>query len=83
MRAASPISRPASLSAVAEIPLRRDPLLLEYVYILMPNVFIAKLTFGQAGFIPWAHWNATKGWDPVTGFGTPNFKKLLPLIQSI
>ncbi|KAM0452990.1 hypothetical protein ACHAPV_009232 [Trichoderma viride] len=36
-----------------------------------------------AGVIPGAHWNATKGWDPVTGFGTPNFKKLLSLAQSI
>lgn len=23
------------------------------------------------------HWNATKGWDPVTGLGTPNFPALL------
>ncbi|KAH8123866.1 tripeptidyl-peptidase I [Trichoderma asperellum] len=36
-----------------------------------------------AGFIPGAHWNATKGWDPTTGFGVPNFKKLLSLAQSI
>ncbi|KAF2100953.1 tripeptidyl-peptidase-like protein [Rhizodiscina lignyota] len=26
-----------------------------------------------------AGWNATKGWDPVTGYGTPNFEKLLRL----
>ncbi|OJJ51792.1 hypothetical protein ASPZODRAFT_56189 [Penicilliopsis zonata CBS 506.65] len=26
--------------------------------------------------IPGAHWNATVGWDPVTGLGTPNFQKL-------
>ncbi|KAI2470476.1 tripeptidyl-peptidase [Annulohypoxylon bovei var. microspora] len=24
-----------------------------------------------------ARWNATAGWDPVTGLGTPNFEKLL------
>jgi tripeptidyl-peptidase-1 len=27
--------------------------------------------------IPYASWNATTGWDPVTGLGTPNFPKLL------
>jgi len=27
--------------------------------------------------------NATKGWDPVTGVGTPNFKKLLPLFLEL
>ncbi|WPH02941.1 peptidase S8/S53 domain-containing protein [Acrodontium crateriforme] len=26
-----------------------------------------------SGIIPYASWNATKGWDPVTGLGTPNF----------
>lgn len=29
--------------------------------------------FGSSG----AKWNATKGWDPVTGLGTPIFDKLL------
>lgn len=29
--------------------------------------------------IPYASWNATKGWDPVTGLGTPDFKKLLEM----
>lgn len=29
-----------------------------------------------AGVIPYASWNATAGWDPVTGFGTPNFMKM-------
>jgi tripeptidyl-peptidase-1 len=29
--------------------------------------------------IPGASWNATKGWDPVTGMGTPDFGKLLKL----
>ncbi|KAI2786887.1 Tripeptidyl-peptidase sed2 [Penicillium oxalicum] len=27
--------------------------------------------------VPYASWNATEGWDPVTGLGTPNFQKLL------
>lgn len=33
-----------------------------------------------SGVILGAHWNATVGWDPVTGFGVPNFQKLLKLI---
>ena len=27
-------------------------------------------------FVPYAGWNATEGWDPVTGLGTPLFQKL-------
>jgi len=34
-----------------------------------------------AGVIPGAHWNATPGWDPVTGFGSPDFGKLLELVD--
>ncbi|TIA76390.1 subtilisin-like protein [Aureobasidium pullulans] len=30
-----------------------------------------------ASIIPWATWNATVGWDPVTGLGVPNFGVLL------
>ena len=26
--------------------------------------------------IPYASWNATEGWDPVTGMGTPDFSRL-------
>ncbi|EEP75414.1 hypothetical protein UREG_00260 [Uncinocarpus reesii 1704] len=33
-----------------------------------------------ARYVPYASWNATKGWDPVTGFGTPNFEKLVKLM---
>lgn len=29
-----------------------------------------------AGVIPYASWNATPGWDPVTGLGTPDFMKM-------
>ena len=29
--------------------------------------------------VPFASWNATRGWDPVTGLGTPNFSKLVEL----
>lgn len=32
-----------------------------------------------ASIIPYASWNATTGWDPVTGLGVPNFQKLLSL----
>jgi tripeptidyl-peptidase-1 len=32
-------------------------------------------------FVPYASWNATKGWDPVTGYGTPDFEKLLKLVM--
>lgn len=31
---------------------------------------------GCQGQIAGAFWNATPGWDPVTGFGTPNFEKM-------
>ena len=30
-----------------------------------------------------AHWNATVGWDPVTGLGTPNFQQLKSLVLSL
>lgn len=30
-------------------------------------------------FVPYASWNATVGWDPVTGLGTPDFERLLGL----
>nr|KMM64320.1 tripeptidyl-peptidase 1 [Coccidioides posadasii RMSCC 3488] len=30
--------------------------------------------------IPGAAWDAVEGWDPVTGFGTPDFKKLMDLL---
>lgn len=29
--------------------------------------------------VPFASWNATSGWDPVTGLGTPNFQRLLEM----
>jgi tripeptidyl-peptidase I len=32
--------------------------------------------------IPYAHWNATQGWDPVTGLGTPDFEQLKALVLS-
>lgn len=32
-----------------------------------------------ASYVAYASWNATKGWDPVTGLGTPNFQELLAL----
>lgn len=33
-----------------------------------------------AGIIPYASWNATVGWDPVTGLGVPNFGDLKKLV---
>ena len=33
----------------------------------------------KAPSVPYASWNATEGWDPVTGYGTPDFGKLLTL----
>ncbi|KAF1958205.1 tripeptidyl-peptidase-like protein [Byssothecium circinans] len=32
-------------------------------------------------FVPFASWNATAGWDPVTGLGTPDFGKLLKISE--
>lgn len=32
-----------------------------------------------APYVPYAGWNATTGWDPVTGLGTPLLDKLLDL----
>ena len=31
-------------------------------------------------YVPYAFWNATTGWDPVSGYGTPDFAKLLALV---
>ena len=33
----------------------------------------------KGGHIKYASWNATVGWDPVTGLGTPNFMKMKEL----
>jgi tripeptidyl-peptidase-1 len=30
--------------------------------------------------VPGASWKAVKGWDPVTGFGTPDFAKMLKMV---
>ncbi|KAI9927705.1 polynucleotide 3'-phosphatase [Aspergillus wentii] len=32
---------------------------------------------GRASFVPYASWNATTGWDPATGLGTPFFNTLV------
>lgn len=39
-------------------------------------------TGGPAPRVPYASWNATEGWDPVTGLGTPDFAKLLTLTMA-
>jgi tripeptidyl-peptidase-1 len=31
----------------------------------------------DGSIIPWASWNSTVGWDPVTGLGMPNLEKLV------
>ena len=41
----------------------------------LQNAFIIP----HGGKIPFASWNATVGWDPVTGLGTPDFQKLKAL----
>lgn len=33
-------------------------------------------------YVPYASWNATAGWDPVTGLGTPDFQKLLGMAMA-
>jgi tripeptidyl-peptidase-1 len=33
----------------------------------------------KAPYVPYASWNATTAWDPVTGYGTPDFQKLMRL----
>lgn len=35
----------------------------------------------QPPSVPFASWNATEGWDPVTGLGTPDFRQLLKLAR--
>ncbi|KAI8941272.1 hypothetical protein NX059_002502 [Plenodomus lindquistii] len=35
----------------------------------------------ETPYVPYASWNATAGWDPVTGHGTPDFEKLLRISQ--
>ncbi|KAF2142316.1 uncharacterized protein K452DRAFT_17057 [Aplosporella prunicola CBS 121167] len=39
--------------------------------------------YEDSGIIPGAAWNATEGWDPVTGFGTPDFAKLLEAVGGL
>lgn len=36
-----------------------------------------------AGIIPYASWNNTVGWDPVTGMGMPNFQELVKVALDI
>lgn len=31
--------------------------------------------------VPYASWNATPGWDPVTGLGTPIFPELVDTVM--
>lgn len=36
-----------------------------------------------SGIVLGARWNATEGWDPTTGYGTPNFQKLKALVLGL
>ncbi|EGE07951.1 tripeptidyl peptidase SED3 [Trichophyton equinum CBS 127.97] len=36
---------------------------------------------GSTPAVLYASWNATEGWDPVTGVGTPNFRRLAKIVQ--
>lgn len=36
-----------------------------------------------AGIIPYASWNNTVGWDPVTGMGMPNFQEMVKVALDI
>lgn len=36
-----------------------------------------------SGIVLGARWNATEGWDPTTGYGTPDFQKLKSLVLSL
>jgi tripeptidyl-peptidase-1 len=36
-----------------------------------------------SGVVLGARWNATKGWDPTTGYGTPDFEKMKKLVLSL
>ncbi|KAK1142691.1 Tripeptidyl-peptidase sed2 [Aspergillus melleus] len=38
---------------------------------------------GPGSEVPYASWNATKGWDPVTGLGTPFYNTLAKVVKSI
>jgi len=37
---------------------------------------------GPASIVPHASWNATPGWDPVTGLGTPDLNTLIKVACS-
>ena len=43
------------------------------------DITVGELTTGCDG----QGWRATKGWDPASGVGTPNFAKLKALVKSL
>ena len=62
-----------------------NPFLYQYGYKGLTDIVDGKSTgcgefSGAKSPIPDAGWSAAKGWDPVTGLGTPNFPTLLNLI---
>ncbi|PGH03274.1 tripeptidyl-peptidase I [Blastomyces parvus] len=44
---------------------------------------MSKMSGLSAPYIPGAGWNATAGWDPVTGLGTPNFALLAEIVENL
>jgi tripeptidyl-peptidase-1 len=43
----------------------------------------SKISGLSSPFVPGAGWNATQGWDAVTGYGTPDYDKLLSLAMDL
>ncbi|KAJ9130333.1 Subtilisin-like protein [Pleurostoma richardsiae] len=37
--------------------------------------------YANSSVIPWATWNGTGGWDPVTGWGLPNFWAMMGVLN--
>lgn len=37
----------------------------------------SQYSYRSGNYVPYASWNATVGWDPVTGIGTPMWPRLV------
>ncbi|PWY88001.1 tripeptidyl-peptidase sed3 [Aspergillus sclerotioniger CBS 115572] len=60
-----------------------------WLYSLNQTGFIDIVDGGSVGcdgiagaLVPYASWNATKGWDPVTGLGTPFYQTLEQIVKN-
>jgi len=49
----------------------------------MSSGFNNDISAGVASGCGTTGFEATTGWDPVTGLGTPNFAKLLPIFMAL